>query len=44
MLSWQITVMVLMALVALIGIWGTAKNKREDAGKQRSTPAKADRR
>jgi hypothetical protein len=34
MLFWQITVMVSMAVVTLIAIWGTAKNRREDADKE----------
>lgn len=34
MLVWQITVMVCMAVVTLIAIWGTAKNRREDANKK----------
>ena len=34
MLFWQVTVMVSMAVIALIAIWGTAKNRREDAQKK----------
>ena len=34
MLFWQITVMVCMAVVTLIAIWGTAKNRRQDANRE----------
>ena len=34
MLFWQITVMVCMAVVTLIAIWGTSKNQREDADRK----------
>jgi|GEM_PF-2811886 len=34
MLLWQIMVMIVMAGVAAIALWGTAKNRREDAQKK----------